>query len=94
MFGDKWHRCGVCSFMRQSIDEVLQHLEEAHGYLRADAAASIIIVDPNRFCVSIEVIDNSTGDNVVNEGFNCSHASVVVEALEKVIQTMKALEVA
>jgi len=45
---------------------------------------------PPRYCVSVEITDNESSDElIVNEGFNTPKLIYAIEALEKIINQLK-----
>ena len=53
------------------------------------AQVSERMVEIPRFCVCITVRDNQTGETVIHEGFNTSHAYGVEEALKEAARVMR-----
>lgn len=41
-----------------------------------------------RFCFSIDIYDNQTKQQLVNDGFNCEDIGAVVSALEAIIERL------
>jgi len=46
----------------------------------------------DRYLFTIEIWDNATKTKVADEGFNCSHVSIIVNKLEEVLKYLKSIK--